>query len=303
MNETVRTMDMPDFEYENYKGWAIRYASGTEYGRLWALCDILKAMSTANITLAQCRICHDKKVLAFRCVDGEPCGTGMWLLTDGGFEELLKTSRMPERKDMLKWLSVMTQGCVEDESLPPCDSPDVKLSVMSYGGEHIRMFIKDDELWFVLKDLCNVLGIVNSRNVTARLDADELGEVRIVDVNSNGTRQLRTYTAVKESGMYDAIMQSVKPKAKAFKLWLRKDVLPALRKTQRYEMVDRPTLMLPGMSVSERLDDALMRLDERNALNPTPYMDAEEFASLATDGKLGREAFFRWMRDKGYLVK
>ena len=41
---------------------------------------------------------------------------------------------------------------------------------------------------------------------------------------------------VNESGLYNLIFQSRKPEAKAFRKWVTSEVLPAIRRTGRYEL-------------------------------------------------------------------
>lgn len=78
---------------------------------------------------------------------------------------------------------------------------------------------------FVLKDVCNCLGITNTRNVSARLDEDMKG-VRPVDT-PGGTQQL---TVINEPGLYEVIIRSDKPEATQFRRWVTSEVLPSIRK-------------------------------------------------------------------------
>ena len=45
----------------------------------------------------------------------------------------------------------------------------------TYSDIQIRTQTDGEIIWFVLKDVCDALGIANSRNVYARLDDDEKG--------------------------------------------------------------------------------------------------------------------------------
>ncbi|MGG4440004.1 BRO-N domain-containing protein [Brevibacillus fortis] len=47
----------------------------------------------------------------------------------------------------------------------------------NYQDKQIRVVVKDGEPWFVARDVCAVLEIVNSRDAVARLDEDEKGVV------------------------------------------------------------------------------------------------------------------------------
>lgn len=99
----------------------------------------------------------------------------------------------------------------------------------------IRAQVINGELWFVAKDVCQALLIKNSRDAVSNLDDDEISDVVLTDTRSkNGATQRRTVTVVNESGLYGLISQSRKPETKPFKRWIRKEVIPALRKTGIY---------------------------------------------------------------------
>ena len=100
------------------------------------------------------------------------------------------------------------------------------ITIFNHLGNDIRVMTDEQgEPLFVLKDVCNALGITNTRNVSARLDEDMKG-VRPVDT-LGGTQQL---TAITEPGLYEVIIRSDKPEAKAFRRWVTSEVLPSIRK-------------------------------------------------------------------------
>ena len=100
-----------------------------------------------------------------------------------------------------------------------------------FNSTQIRTAIIDGEPWFVAKDVCEVLGIANSRDAVADLEQNELASVK---ATSGGQR--REMNVVSESGLYVLIFKSRKPEAKAFRRWVTSEVLPTLRKTGKYEM-------------------------------------------------------------------
>ncbi|MFF2529826.1 Bro-N domain-containing protein [Brevibacillus sp. NPDC058079] len=61
-------------------------------------------------------------------------------------------------------------------------------NVINYQDKQIRVVVKDGEPWFVARDVCAVLEIVNSRDAVARLDEDEKGSF-----GGNGAHQNRSY--------------------------------------------------------------------------------------------------------------
>lgn len=104
-----------------------------------------------------------------------------------------------------------------------------ELKVFFYGESEVRTVLKGDNPWWVLKDVCEILEIGNSRDVTARLDDDEK-DVDTIDT-LGGMQEL---TVISESGLYNVILLSRKPEAKKFKRWVTHDVLPAIRRHGAY---------------------------------------------------------------------
>ena len=90
----------------------------------------------------------------------------------------------------------------------------------------VRVFgAEDASPWFVAREAADILGIVNSRNVVATLDADEKCSY---GVKTPGGRQ--TVTLIRESGLYKMIFRSRKPTALRFQNWVCRVVLPEIRK-------------------------------------------------------------------------
>ncbi|MDF9661339.1 Bro-N domain-containing protein, partial [Bacillus cereus] len=94
----------------------------------------------------------------------------------------------------------------------------------------VRTVVKGEDVWFVAKDVCDVLEIVNATRSLSRLDEDELHSMKVAD--SLGRPQ--DTNIINESGLYSLIMTSRKPQAKAFKKWVTSEVLPSIRKHGAY---------------------------------------------------------------------
>lgn len=105
---------------------------------------------------------------------------------------------------------------------------DIKVFENSEFGK-VRVSVVDGEPLFCLSDVCNVIGISNSRNVKSRLDIED---VRQMDTLTEGGNQQVTF--VTESGLYDVIIRSDSEKAKPFRRWVTTDVLPSIRKHGAY---------------------------------------------------------------------
>lgn len=104
-----------------------------------------------------------------------------------------------------------------------------ELQIFNYQSNEVRTIMRNGEPWFVLKDVCAVLGISNHKNVASRLEEDEKG---VCLVDSPGGKQ--EMTIINESGLYNVILRSDKPEAKPFRKWVTGTVLPAIRKTGSY---------------------------------------------------------------------
>lgn len=89
----------------------------------------------------------------------------------------------------------------------------------------IRSVMVNGEPLFVAKDVCDVLGISNSRDAMNRLDEDE--KAMSVLPTQFGKKSMNM---VNESGLYNLIFQSRKPEARAFRKWVTQEVLPNIRK-------------------------------------------------------------------------
>ena len=82
---------------------------------------------------------------------------------------------------------------------------------------------------FCLSDVCKALGL-NASHVRERLEDGVVSTDTITD--SLGRTQMANF--VNEDGLYDVILDSRKPEAKAFRKWVTSEVLPSIRKTGQY---------------------------------------------------------------------
>jgi prophage antirepressor-like protein len=106
----------------------------------------------------------------------------------------------------------------------------MELTVFNYKTNRVRVILENGEPKWVLKDLCDVLGLSNPTAVADRLDEDDLSLAYLID--NLGRRQQTN--VVNESGLYDVILRSDKLEARKFKHWITHEVLPQIRKTGSY---------------------------------------------------------------------
>lgn len=115
-------------------------------------------------------------------------------------------------------------------------------------GAQIRTILIDGAPWFVGRDACAMLGISNASDALSRLDATEKG---VAETDTLGGRQ--SVTVISEAGLYRLIMRSNRPDAVRIQMWIAHDVLPAIRRTGRYEVAPAA----PAFPVPQSFADAL----------------------------------------------
>lgn len=103
----------------------------------------------------------------------------------------------------------------------------------------VRVITKDNEPWFVGKDIAEVLGYSNSRKaILDHVDEeDKLLNDGVTIRDSIGREQ--TPVVINESGLYSLILSSKLPGAKKFKRWVTSEVLPQIRKTGGYIPINK----------------------------------------------------------------
>ena len=88
------------------------------------------------------------------------------------------------------------------------------------------------EPWFVLADVCRVLEVGNPSDAARRLDEDE--KATLDNIEGRPGHGAQSFAIISESGLYSLILTSRKLAAKRFKKWVTAEVLPSIRKTDRY---------------------------------------------------------------------
>jgi len=201
-----------------------------------------------------------------------------------------------------------------------------ELQIFKYEENEIRIVQRDGQPWWVLKDVCAVLGIGNTADTASRLDDDEKG-IGTIDT-LGGIQQV---TVISEAGVYSAILLSRKPEAKAFKRWITHEVLPSIRKHGAYMTPETLHKMISSPDFGIRLLTALKDEQEKNqtltidneqlrlkaAEDKPKVVFADAVSTSSTDiliGELakilkgngveiGQNRLFEWMRENGYLIK
>jgi len=179
-----------------------------------------------------------------------------------------------------------------------------------YGDSAVRTLLIDGQPWFVLADLCKVLGIASTSAVTdvkKRLDQRTLDSAKVA--NSAGFQ--RDTDIVNESGMYEVVIRSDKPEAVAFRRWLTGTVLPEIRKTGSFgatpalteDEIVHQALQIQSRKVKElesKIADDAPKVDAYNL-----FMDGDGTYSVGAVAKMvgrSQNKLFADLRNAGIFI-
>ena len=192
------------------------------------------------------------------------------------------------------------------------------IRIFNYNSVEVRTIQKDGEPWFVLRDVCNVLGLGTPARVAERLDTDEVSQTHITD--SMGRQQ--EMTIINESGLYNVILRSDKPEAKPFRKWVTSEVLPTIRRHGMYATPDTVEKMLADPDTTIKLLETIkqeraarMALEAKAEADKPKVLFADAVSAshtsilvgdlaklLRQNGvEIGQNRLFSFLREKGYL--
>ncbi|MGB3161587.1 MAG: ORF6C domain-containing protein [Carnobacterium sp.] len=103
-----------------------------------------------------------------------------------------------------------------------------ELQVFNFESNEVRTQIVDGTLWFIGKDVSDILGYDQTSNMMKRIDKEDSISSKMEGMNMKSI-------LINESGLYSAVIGSKLPSAKKFKRWVTSEVLPSIRKTGVYQ--------------------------------------------------------------------
>lgn len=198
-----------------------------------------------------------------------------------------------------------------------------ELKIFEYENNQVRTTIKNGEIWFVLKDVCDVLGLSNSRRVAERLEENEKSNVTLSDGCSFNVPN-RGLTIISESGLYKTIIRSDKPNAQKFTNWITHYVLPSIRKHGAYitsakmeELMNDPDTWVKLIRTlqQERQEKAMLQKQitqdkpkvvfaDAVAVSDSDILIGELAKILKSNGiDVGQNRLFEKLRKEGFLVR
>lgn len=184
--------------------------------------------------------------------------------------------------------------------------------VFNYSGNKVRTVLQGEEVWFVAKDVCEVLEIKRVDSALRRLN-EKQKDTQFV--STLGGRQ--SLSVVNESGLYKLIFRSNKDEAEKFQDWVTDEVLPTIRKTGGYvnsadRMVetyfgaldDNFKMLVKGLFTN--IEEQQKQLQEQAPKVETynKFINADGLYSMANFAKhigVGRNKLMKALRDNDVL--
>ena len=127
-------------------------------------------------------------------------------------------------------------------------------TVFKFKSTEVRTVDRNGQVWFVASDIAKALDYRNAEGMARWLDDDEKG-AHIVCTPSGDQEMI----VINESGLYHAVLKSRKPEAVPFRKWVTSEVLPAIRRTGKYEGGSPVALPVPVDVISPQLRKAIER--------------------------------------------
>lgn len=194
---------------------------------------------------------------------------------------------------------------------------DLQIFSNSEFGE-IRTITKDNEPWFVAKDISDKLGYAQTSNMMKRIDTEDSISSILDGMNMKSI-------LINESGLYSAIIGSKLESARRFKHWVTSEVLPSIRKNGGYiagqetlsddELLSK-ALLVAHNKIAERdkiIEQKQARIEQMKpkeifadavATSHTSILVGDLAKLICQNGyQIGQKRLFVWLRDKGYLIK
>lgn len=194
-----------------------------------------------------------------------------------------------------------------------------ELEIFTFNSNEVKTTLINNEPYFNLKDICDILEIKNISDCKGRLNKKG---VVTADTLTNGGIQKSNF--INESNLYKVIFQSRKPQAEAFTDWVTSEVLPSIRKHGAYATSETIESIISNPDNGIKLLQALKAEQDKNKaleVENTELQPKALFADAVASSKnsiligelskiikangydIGQRRLFSWMREYGYLMK
>ena len=170
----------------------------------------------------------------------------------------------------------------------------------------VRTIGREGDVWFVGKDVAEILGYTNPSKALA----DHVDEEDKLNNESLSSLGQRGGWLINESGLYSLVLSSKLPTAKQFKRWITKEVIPSIRKTGGYFATHKTYVeALRALADAEEEKERLSLENEEMKPKAEFYDTVAESSTTFEVGVvakilnfgIGRNKLFKFLRNEGIL--
>lgn len=180
----------------------------------------------------------------------------------------------------------------------------------------VRVLGDSENPLFCLADIARILNIKNSRDLQSAINKefDKGGIFNLHPLKTAGG--IQKFAFINESELYFVLMRSDKPKAKPFRLWVTREVLPQIRKTGQYSVSQTPAI--PKTYAEALLEAGRLALENErllaqaqknaplvefaeNVAHSVNSISVNEFAKILGIKDFGEKKLFAWLRENDFL--
>lgn len=168
----------------------------------------------------------------------------------------------------------------------------------------VRTVIKNQEVWFIGKDVASALGYKNTKDALINhVDTEDKTIIKRSEIATienylpktafsvnfvDGNIPNRGLTIINESGLYSLVLSSKLPTAKEFKRWVTKEILPSIRKNGYYSFNQNRTTDKQDeadlLNARARVAELWLKLGDRTEIKEYKQI-TDSYASEVLAGK------------------
>jgi prophage antirepressor-like protein len=207
---------------------------------------------------------------------------------------------------------------VENNSQENNSQKDSEVSVFAFENNNVRIVDKEGDVWFVAKDVCDILGYENVSQAITKNCRDDISNRYTIDLPDSMGRKQST-TIISELNLNRLIMRSRKPEAEKFQDWVCGEVIPAIRKHGGYLTPQKIEEVLLNPDTIIRLATELKKEREKRQLaekqieHDKPKVEYFDilverknnlcFRDTAKELGVPEKKFIQYLLDKNYLYR
>jgi BRO-like protein len=181
----------------------------------------------------------------------------------------------------------------------------------------LNVLVLDNELYFNLNEVGELLNIANPRTSIDVTDSDYVRKFENSTVGETYNRKLHNTGELflTEAGLYRMLNRSNKPEAEVFQKWVNKEVLPSIRKTGSYSLEHKtPQTFAEALKLAyeqqlvieeqkQKLIEAEPKVEFYDTVTGSnTTIDLGQAAKVLNYKGLGRNKLFQYLRDKDILM-